>query len=101
MKKNSTSYREGLLKDLRHPREAAAYLNAALQDGSQEAFLVALRDVAEANGMARLARGTRLNRENLYRMLSRRGNPQFSSLGALLDRIGLKLAVEVRRPIPA
>ena len=101
MKKNTTNYREGLLEDLRHPEEAAAYLNAALQDGSREAFLMALRDVAEANGMTHLARGTDLNRENLYRMLSKRGNPQFSSLAALLEELGLRLAVEVKTPIPA
>ncbi len=101
MKRNSTSYKEGLLDDLRHPHEAAAYLNAALGDGSQEAFLMALRDVAEANGMTPLARGAKLNRENLYRMLSKRGNPQLSSLAVLLEELGLKLAVEVKTSVPA
>jgi probable addiction module antidote protein len=98
MNKTTTSYRTGLLKDLADPREAAAYLNAALEDGSQEVFLMALRDIAEANGMARLSRKTHLNRENLYRMLSGKGNPQLSSLAAILESAGLRLAVEVREP---
>ena len=38
---------------------------------------------------------SQLNRENLYRMLSPRGNPQLSSLNALLHSMGLRLAVEV------
>ena len=101
MRKPSASYREGLLQDLRHPAEAAAYLNAALEEGSQEGFLVALRDVAEANGMSGLARRTKLNRENLYRMLSKEGNPQLTSLTTLLETMGLKLAVEVGDPVPA
>lgn len=96
MSKTSTSYREGLVKDLVNPEEAAAYLNAALEEGSQEVFLMALRDIAEAKGMARLSKKAHLNRENMYRMLSRRGNPQLSSLTSILETAGLRLAVEVR-----
>jgi probable addiction module antidote protein len=73
--------------------EAAAYLNAALDDGSPEVFLLALRDVAEARGMAKLAGETGLNRESLYRMLSGRGNPRLSSLASLLKSLRLELTV--------
>jgi hypothetical protein len=55
MRKPSARYREGLQEDLRQADEAAAYLNAALEEGSQEAFLLALRDVAEA--ISRQGRG--------------------------------------------
>jgi probable addiction module antidote protein len=79
----------------RIPEEAAAYLNAALEEGSQEAFLLALRDVAEVRGLSQLARETNHNRENLYRILSSKGNPQLSSLNSLLNSFGLRLAVEV------
>jgi probable addiction module antidote protein len=93
----STLYEEGLLQDLQEPEEAAAYLNAALEDGSQEVFLLALRDVARARGLTQLARETSLNRENLYRMLTEKGNPQLSSLAQLLDALGLRLAIEPKR----
>ena len=63
--KASVSYDEGLLPDLQAPEEAAAYLNAALEESSQEVFLLALRDVANARGLTQLARETSLNRENL------------------------------------
>jgi probable addiction module antidote protein len=96
MIKTSISYETGLKEDLADPKEAAAYLNAALEDGSQDVFLMALRDVAEAKGMAKIAKESMLNRENLYRILSEKGNPQLSSLNALLETIGLKLAIEVR-----
>jgi len=62
MSKTTASYREELIKDLAEPAEAAAYLNAALEDGSQEIFLMALRDIAEAKGMTTLAKKTKLNR---------------------------------------
>ena len=65
----SVSYEDGLRQDLAHPEEAAAYLNAALEDGSQEVFLLALRDVAEARGMTKLVQVSLLNRENMYRIL--------------------------------
>jgi probable addiction module antidote protein len=98
MSKTSTSYREGLVKDLVNPEEAAAYLNAALEEGSQEVFLLALRDIAEAKGMARLSKKAHLNRESMYRMLSGKGNPQLSSLASILKCAGLRLAVEVSEP---
>lgn len=97
MTKVSVDYQDGLRDDLADPTEAAAYLNAALEDGLQEVFLLALRDVADSRGLATLARDASLNRENLYRILSENGNPQLSSLRALLDSLGLKLAVEPKR----
>lgn len=96
MNKTTTNYRDNLLKDLADPKEAAAYLNAALEDGAQDIFLLALRDIAEAKGMSKLARRAKLNRESLYRMLSTKGNPQLSSLESILESAGLRLAVEVR-----
>lgn len=100
MNKTSRSYREQLLKDLKNPAEAAAYLNAALEDGSQDMFLMALRDVAESRGMVTLAKESDLNRENLYRMLSAKGNPQLSSLSAILKNLGLRLSVDVMETTP-
>lgn len=91
----SVSYEDGLHVDLQDPTEAAAYLNAAIEDGDQQVFLLALRDVTEAQGMAQTARSAGLNRENLYRILSASGNPQLSSLHALLHSLGLRLSVEV------
>ncbi len=63
-----------------------------------DGFLLALRDVAEARGLTQAARAAKLNRENLYRMLAANGNPQLSSLNALLHSLGLRLAVEVSAP---
>jgi hypothetical protein len=42
------SYKEHLLKQLQKPKEAAAYLDAALQDKDYPALLLALQDTAEA-----------------------------------------------------
>jgi probable addiction module antidote protein len=87
-------YEEVMDEDLEDPAEAAAYLNACLQDEDPEVFLLALQDVARARGgLAKLAEITDLNREHLYRMLSEKGNPEFRSLEALLDALGFRLSV--------
>lgn len=94
----SKSYQDDLMESLKEPGEAVEYLNAALHDGDPEVFLLALRDVAEAlGGVSALSKRTKLNRENLYRMLSKRGNPQLQSLSLLLEALGFKLSVEVKR----
>lgn len=92
------SYREGLLESLRNPDEAVDYLNACMEDEDPRVFLLALRDVADARGGIRaLSRNARLNRESLYRMLSRSGNPSLNSLAAVLNACGLRLAVRPQR----
>ena len=90
----SQSYKELLHKRLKSPEEAAAYLNAALEDEDPGVFLVALRDIAEANGgMTQLAREAHLSRETLYRTLSKRGNPTLANLRCLLGTVGLEIAI--------
>ena len=93
--KASTDYHEYLIERLKDPAEALAYLKAALEETDlPEVFLLALRNVAEARGFTKLAQDTRLNRESLYRMLSKKGNPSLSSLHVLLDSLGFRLSVE-------
>jgi probable addiction module antidote protein len=96
--RRGVDYKTDLLNDLRRDKAyAAEYLSAAYAD-SPEAFLVALRNVAEAQkGIAKLAAKTRLNRENLYRMLSPNGNPQLKGLGAVLKVLGYRTVFEVER----
>lgn len=98
----SRSYQRNLLEALKNPVEAAEYLNAALEDGESEVFLLALRDVVDSyGGMGKLAASTSLNRENLYRMLSTKGNPEFFSLSTVLDAVGFRLAVEPKTAAPS
>lgn len=96
---STESYRENLLNSLKDPGEAAQYLSACLEDDDPRVFLVALRDVAAARGGIRvLSRGAHLNRESLYRMLSKSGNPSLDSLSAVLHACGLRLAVQSKEP---
>jgi probable addiction module antidote protein len=78
--KNTTSYHDELIESLKKPKEADLYLRVAMEeyheDGDVEVLLVALGNIAEARGgMAQLAKKTHLNRQNLYHVLSKKGNP--------------------------
>lgn len=91
-------YKAELLSALRSQSAAAEYLRASLEDGDPQVFLLALRDVAESRGgIGVLARETKLNRENLYRMMSPSGNPSLASLAAVLSAFGLRLSVGTMR----
>jgi len=91
-------YHEDLIKDLRDPLEACAYLNAALEEGDRRHFLIALRNVAEAQGgLLALARRTRMNRGHLYRLLSRGGNPEITSLEKLLEAMGFGFEIGIKK----
>jgi probable addiction module antidote protein len=90
-----SSYQKDLIESLKDPREAAAYLNAAIEENDRAIFLLALRNVAKAHGgMASVAEKAKLNRESFYRMLSKKGNPEIESLYTILHAMGLRLAVE-------
>ena len=95
-KKRLLDYQEELINDLHDTDEALAYLNEALKDDDQRLFLLALKNVLEAQGgdITSLAQKTDLNRENLYRMLSKRGNPKLTSIVSVLNALGLQLAVQ-------
>ena len=85
------SYNDDLHARLLDLEEAAAYLTACFED-SEEVFLLGLRQVVEAHGgIGTLAEETKLNRESLYRTLSKEGNPRLSSPVQILENLGLRL----------
>jgi probable addiction module antidote protein len=96
-RKASISHDEAIIRELRDdPEFAAEYLRAALEEDDEPAvLLLALRHIAEARGgIAKVAKAAGLERESLYRALSRRGNPRLSTLVAVTKAVGLKLTVE-------
>jgi probable addiction module antidote protein len=92
-------YEEWLISALKNKKEAAVYLQVALEeyqkDGDLEAFLLALRHVAEAQGgLGKLSRRTHLNRESLYKTLSSKGNPKLQTIGLLLKGLGFEFYIK-------
>ena len=89
------NYKEHLLKSLKDPEEAAAYLDACLEDEDIHVFLLAIKDVADAQGwMSKLSRDSSLNRQSLYRTLSKTGNPKLASIFSILSSLGMELHIK-------
>jgi probable addiction module antidote protein len=96
--RKTKKFNDYLVKSLKDPKEASAYLNVALEeykkDNDSEAFLLALRDVAEAcGGLSSLSEKTKLNRQNLYKVLSSKGNPRLQTFGNILNGLGFQLSI--------
>lgn len=87
-------YKEHLLKSLEDPNEAAAYLDACLEDDDPRVFLLSLKDVAKARGgVGQLSKKSSLNRQSLYRSLSRTGNPKLVNVCTILASLGLEFHI--------
>ncbi len=99
MRKASISHEEAMIKELRSdPDFAAEYLKAAMEDTDEpKVLLIALRQIAKARGIAKVAKKARIERESLYRALSQNGNPRFSTIVAVTKALGLTLTVEPAR----
>ena len=96
--KAAVSHRERLIGELRaDPKLARAYLAEAVKDDDPRVLLSALRTVAEAQGVARLAAAAGIPRESLYRALSPKGNPRLSTLFAVLKAVGFRFSLEERK----
>ena len=97
--KNTTSFKENLLKALQDPEEALAYLEAAFEayeaDGNTDALLLAMRDVAEAQGgIGKLAKRTAVSCQHLYEILASQQTPRWDHWLAVLSALGFRVRLE-------
>ncbi|MGP1577864.1 MAG: addiction module antidote protein [Treponema sp.] len=90
------------------PWDAADYLNTqediavyldemlkiAREDNTPELFIQALGDVTRSKGMSKAAREIQVSRESLYKSLSEKGNPSFSTIFKILDFLNLTLSIK-------
>lgn len=78
--------------------DIAVYLNEMLkiarEDDTPELFIQALGDVTRSKGMSEAAREIQVSRESLYKSLSEKGNPSFSTIFKILDFLNLTLSIK-------
>lgn len=87
----SVSYKTYLMEILRNPEEAAAYLNAVLEEGDLDMFLMALRNVAEACEV------TESTEKSLHDLLSQsKDQVELGKVLALLDEMGFQINISLR-----
>jgi DNA-binding phage protein len=95
------SYKSYLIESLKDPEEAAAYLDAVLEDGNLEHIVMALINVAKA----RRSLVDNFNEpdpawENCDRLLDQGKTPELSAILALLNELSLKLSVTAKEELP-
>lgn len=87
------SFDDYLIKTLKDPAEAAAYIEAVMEQDDPAALLLALRHVAKAHGMAEVARRADVGDKTLFKALSTTGNPTLATVHKVLAAVGLRLSV--------
>ena len=85
-------HNDWLREQLRDPGFAAEYLTAAAEDEEPAVFLQALRKSPRCKAWRRSPNG-RDSTGSLYRMLSAKGNPRWSTLAPVVRAAGLKLEI--------
>ena len=103
--RNYRKFKDYHIEQLRDPEDAKIYLSVALEDyevdADMDAFLLAVRDVAEAQGgISKLAERLSLTDDGLNRVLSENGNPQLNTIRKILHELGFKLSIETRENRP-
>lgn len=76
--------------------DAAAYLEAALDEGDDDPAYIAqaLGTIARSGNVSELARRVGMSREGLYKALSTEGNPSFATIIKVTKALGLKIHFE-------
>jgi probable addiction module antidote protein len=79
-------------KQLRTPKEMAAYLEAWLVEAPDDAAGIsrALGDIARAVGMSKVAKQSGLSRESLYKALGENGNPSLDTILRVARAVGVR-----------
>jgi len=74
--------------------DVTAYLEAALEDGDPDVVLHALRNIARARGIPRIAREAGMKFETLSKALSPKGRPEFTTVLKMVRALGIRLHAE-------
>lgn len=96
-KGHAVSIEPTVLEALADPEVAAAYIRNCLKEtgrARRRLLLRALMNVARAQGISTLARGSESRRRLIYKVLSEDGNPGIVTLESILNSMGL--AIDVR-----
>jgi probable addiction module antidote protein len=78
--------------------DAAAYLEAALEENDTALLLAVISDIARSKGMTQIAKNLNITCESLASSLSLDNNPSFSAVVKVLDNLGFQLSVKQKAP---
>ncbi|MBX7138206.1 MAG: helix-turn-helix domain-containing protein [Oligoflexia bacterium] len=92
-------FKPSLLKRLKDPDYAAGYLADVLEYESQQAFLIAVRNVLDARkaNISKLSKKAGITRQTVYHALSKDGDPRLSTLTQILKTVGIRISFDSER----
>jgi probable addiction module antidote protein len=93
------TFSELLVEKLKNDKELAnEFLKISLEEYSEdmdkEAFLLALKHLAEARGFSKLAKESGLTRNVFYKSLDPKGNPKLETIMAILKALKYKITLK-------
>jgi DNA-binding phage protein len=89
----SRSYHSYLIESLKDSQEAAAYLDAVLEECNYDEFCLALKNVAKARLATLESSSSNSDREIVQKLLSSQTNLDLVSSFQALNNLGFKLSV--------
>jgi probable addiction module antidote protein len=82
---------------IENEEDIIAHLNAALEENDMEILLTTIGAIARSDcGMGKLAQQIGVSRESLYKTLSSKGNPSFSTIIRALNFLGYEIKIQRR-----
>uniref|UniRef100_UPI0040569154 addiction module antidote protein n=1 Tax=Candidatus Electronema sp. TaxID=2698783 RepID=UPI0040569154 len=75
------------------PEMIREYLKVSFEQGDSEQLIMALGQVAKAQGISDIARKADISRQNLYKVLSGGSSPKFETVKKVVEALGCKLAI--------
>ncbi len=81
-------------KYLINDKAIAEYLSVILEENDAELFMLAFQNVIRAKGIAQVAKETGLNRESLYKTISKGAKPRFDTILKLISASGFSLSLK-------
>lgn len=84
-------------KYLTSDKAIAEYLSIILEENDAELFMLAFQNVIRAKGIAQVAKETGLNRESLYKTISKGAKPRFETVLKLIHASGFSLSLKPQR----
>lgn len=94
-KRKHLKYEDFLNEELQDITLATEYLNEAVKDEDPRMFLLALKNVLHARGesMTDFAQEVDIARQNLYKILSDKGNPRWENLRSIIHEAGFTISL--------
>lgn len=81
------------VEHLDSPEMIREYLKVSFEEGDTEQLMMAIGQVATAQGISEISRKADLSRQNLYKALAQGDAPKFETVRKVLEALGCKLGI--------